>query len=372
MNILQIVTRRQHRGAELSAWNLSKQLQNLGHNVYWMGLYSSNTDVLALPDSLNIDLPGDKKSFLSVDKVKALKKFLKTHPVDIIQANGSETLKYAVAARSGKSNIPIVYRNISLVSFWMKNSFLKKMFNGYLLSKSDQIVSVGQNSMNDLVSVFPKLKIKTCVISRGVPAQQTDKFNARNKVLSTFGLPENTRILLWVGALSKEKNPLFMVDVMKRVHQQNTQAVLLMAGKGTMETELNQSIRDASLEKVILPLGYRNDLPELNAAADLALLGSNIEGVPGVLLEAFMQGTPCVAVNVGGVSEVVQDGVTGMLIENHDAKTFAHAVDEMLTNNSLRETLGKSALHFVLENYNEEKNTLKFEQLYRKLIDQHD
>lgn len=368
MRILQLVTKRQHRGAELSAFNLSRKLQERGHEIIWMGLYPIHDDVLEMPGAINIDLPGDKKSFLSIQKMKALRECLKKYEIDVIQCNGAETLKYVVAAQQGIKKRPIVYRNISQVSFWMKNSILKKKLNGFLFSHVAQVVSVGQKSMDDVVEIFPFLKDKTCVISRGVPTKSVDKQLARKNIHQELSIPEHQQVLLWVGALSPEKNPLFLIDVMEELIKIQSDVVLLMAGKGTMMDGIRNAIETKGMQSHIKLLGYRKDLPTLNAAADVAVLVSKIEGVPGVLLEAAVQSTPCVAVNVGGVSEVVEDGITGKVILTHDAQAMAKAIAHYLSDEQSKINAGNAARDFVCKQYDEEVNTSKFEKLYASLI----
>ncbi len=367
MRILQLVTSRQHRGAELSAFFLSKQLLELGHEIYWVGLYKQNSDVLELPGAHNEDLPGNKKPFLNFDKVKALKKFIKEHKIEIIQANGSDNLKYAVAAQFGKRNIPLIYRNISQVSFWIKGAFLKKLFVNTLFSKVDYIVSVGKQSMKDLVEVFPAVKNKIGVISRGVPDEPAGRINSSERIRSEFGFNLNVRILLWAGSFSPEKNPAFMLDVMKEVVKVFPEAKLIMAGKGPLIENIKSEVFKLQLQNNIVIAGYRNDLQTLYAASELFLLGSKIEGVPGVILEAAIQGTPSVAVSVGGVNEVVVNNKTGIILKEHNVSEFSMAIIDLLKDEKKKNELGKNAREFVLENYNEKVNATKFEQLYKKL-----
>lgn len=366
MNILQIVSFRQYRGAELSAWNLSKQLQEEGHRLFWVGLFTHNETELILPDAVNADMPG-KKTYLNFEKVKALKRFIIQHKIDVIQANGAETLKYAVAATMFTKAPPIVYRNISQVSFWMKGSFLKKMLSAFLFRKASAVVSVGKVSRDDVVNTFPFVAPKASVIYRGVPIRVVWKENAGEEVRAVFSLSPSARILLWVGALSPEKNPFFMIDVMKKVTESVPDAVLLMAGKGPLENQLQKQIAAARMHKTVLLIGYKSNLEEIYAGAELFLLASETEGIPGVILEAAIQSTPSVAVNVGGVAEVVQQAETGMLITQHDANQFAQAVVHLLENKEELVRLGKNAAAFVTDQFNEKKNALKFLELYSKL-----
>ena len=368
MKILQLVTKRQYRGAELSAYFLSKQLIELGHEIFWVGLYAPGNDILDLPGAINHDLPGEKKPFLNFKKVNALKKFIKENKIDVVQANGSDNLKYAVAALSGIKNIPLVYRNISQVSFWLKNAIIKKAFTKLLLSQVDNIVSVGVQSMNDINEIFPSFKNKTSVISRGVPDEKIDRLISSEKIKSEFGFPKNSKILMWAGSFSHEKNPEFMISVMKEILKDLPDAKLIMAGKGPLLKIVEEEVIKQNLQNEIILPGYRSDLPVLFAASELFLLCSNIEGVPGVVLEAGIQETPTVAVSVGGVKEVVINNETGILLNEHDILSFSKAIKELLNDEIKRNEFGKKSRHFVLENYNEKINAIKFEMLYKKLI----
>ena len=366
MNILQIVSFRQYRGAELSAWNLSKQLQEEGNRLFWVGLFTHNETELVLPNAVNADMPGRKK-YLNFEKVKALKKFIREHNIDVIQANGAETLKYAVAATMFRKSPPIIYRNISQVSFWMKNSFFKRMLSGFLLGRADAIVSVGKISRNDVVAAFPNLESKTSVIYRGVPINIVSKDESDKKVRARFSLSHSARILSWVGALSSEKNPFFMIDVMKKVVEKIPEAILLMAGKGPLENDLKKEIEVAGLGSSVLLVGYQSNLEEVYAASELFLLASETEGVPGVILEAAIQSTPSVAVNVGGVTEVVRQKETGLVISGHDATEFSKAVLDLLNEPAEIKRLGANAAAYVTDQFNEKQNAKKFLSLYNKM-----
>ncbi len=367
MIILQLVTKRQFRGAELSAWNLSRKLVEHGHTVIWVGLYPNHHEVLELDHAVNIDLPGEHKSFFNLNKARALSQVIKEHGVELIQANGAETLKYAVAAGLLGAKRPVVYRNISQVSFWMKGSPLKKWVNGFLLKRAQWIVSVGEASRKDMVQCFPALAPKVSVIQRGVPVKIVDKPAATNFLKSSYSLGEDTRILFWAGAFSPEKNPGMLVEMMKVLRKEHPHIVLLMAGKGPLEENIRNQIQQEGLEKHILLTGYQKELAPYYAGADVFVLVSHIEGVPGVILEAAMQQTPAVTVQVGGVNEVVEQNVTGVIVDSYQPDAFAHSVVRLLSNQSLREQMGKQAQAFVQQQYNEEINTKKFEALYQQL-----
>jgi glycosyltransferase involved in cell wall biosynthesis len=134
-----------------------------------------------------------------------------------------------------------------------------------------------------------------------------------------------------------------------------------------MEDDLNNSVAEAGLGRFLHLVGYQNKLEEIYAAADLFLLASETEGVPGVILEAAIQSTPSVAVDVGGVSEVVRQNETGIIIPDHDATKFADSIIALLNKPAEIERLGKNASAYVTEQFHEKRNAKKFLSLYSKM-----
>jgi glycosyltransferase involved in cell wall biosynthesis len=360
-----LVTRRQKRGAEVSAANLSKGLHERGHRIIWAGLYPPKNDVLELDGIMNIDLKGGT-SFFSIAKWRHLRKIIKEYKVTIIQANGSDTLKYALAARWGFTSCKVIYRNISLVSYWIGASTLRKLFYRWLSQKADYVVSVGKPSREDFIKTYQYPENKISVIHRGIPVHPLDKKTCRDKIIVEFNLPQDAKILVWAGALSIEKDPLFALEVFCRVQKRMNPVFLIYAGKGNLDKELLQEKARLGLDHIILT-GYREDLPALLAGSDLLILTSRIEGVPGVVLEAGVQQTVSVAINVGGVGEAIEDGKTGVLISERDADLFANQVIDLLNNSSLLSQYAEAAFQNVKNHFHEAVTTGAFVELYRRL-----
>ncbi len=367
MKILQLVTKRQFRGAELSAFHLSAKLIEYGHEIVWVGVYPLVNDTLDLPGAFQEDLPGNKKSFFNLKKALALKKIIITQGVDVIQANGAETIKYAVAASLLGAPKPIVYRNISQVGFWLKGATVRKMFSRFLLSKAKQIISVGDASKKDMISTFPAFENKTIVINRGVPVKPLNKTEASSNLRARYGLSPDTKVLLWAGAFSKEKNIGMLLEIMKQPTLANAPVVLIMAGRGVLFEEIKDIVEEEFNGKIILA-GYQKNLETFYAGSDLFLLTSLIEGVPGVILEAAVQHTPTVSVNVGGVDEVIIQRETGIIVNGYDAKIFAKEVMDLLADAPLCMDMGNKAFALVKDKFDEEKNTRKFVEVYQKLM----
>lgn len=367
MKILQLVTERQYRGAQVFAAELSNMLVANGHEVYFVGLYIFKENILEVKGANNIDLNG-KRSVLDISLLKKLVSLIKKVKPDIVQANGSDTLKYAVLAKYFCPGIKIVYRNISMVSAWSKQGSLKRKLNRFLFSKVSRVTSVGREAMEDLVSTYGFPLERTKVIHRGIPALEYDHQQARQTLANEFRFSASDPVLMHIGQFSPEKNHPFLVEVMEKVIAKNPNARLLFIGEGKRHQEVVNLVQHQQLGNNIFFAGYRKNVQEMLAGADIFVLGSTIEGVPGVILEAGMQKVPAVAVQVGGIGEVVKNEATGILLPAHDVPVFAEAVNRLISEPATRKTFGENAYSFVKNNYSLQRCVQQFEELYSTML----
>lgn len=112
----------------------------------------------------------------------------------------------------------------------------------------------------------------------------------------------------------------------------NPQAVLLIAGDGEKKEELEKDIHDLQLEKNVKLLGYRTDVKELLKAADCLVFPSYQEGLPGALMEAMASGLPCIASNIRGNTDALQD--SGFLFSPDDVDGLAELMKVMFDSSS--------------------------------------
>ena len=152
---------------------------------------------------------------------------------------------------------------------------------------------------------------------------------------------------LFMGRLVEVKRPGWII----RLARQMDNLTFLVAGEGPLRSELESEIRNHRLQSRVRLLG--NVAPEekadLLAASDLMILPSGVlssgrtEGVPVAVLEGMAAGKPVVASNVGGVSEVLTDGVQGFVVDPRDFDSMMSAVRRLEQDRELRSTLGRNA-----------------------------
>ncbi|CAM4345247.1 glycosyltransferase family 4 protein [Gillisia limnaea] len=367
MRILQLVTKRQYRGAEVFAANLSAELIKLGHEIIFVGLYKNDQDVLSVENAEHYDLIGSKDGRFSLGLIKKLVKLIKKTKPEIIQCNGSDTLKYMIAASIFIPKTPIVYRNISMISEWVSQG-PKKLLYKQIFKKVDHVTSVGEEAIQDFIKTFNYPREKTTVIRRGIPIKEVDKALESQKIRAQLDLKKEDKITIHIGNFSPEKNHEFLLDIFEGLKSLNSSIKLVCVGNGVLFEHIKNEITKRKLERTVFLLGFRKDIPELLSASDCFVLSSKVEGVPGVILEAGTQYVPSVATNVGGVCEVIISGKTGYIIDDFDKEEFKQTLLKIILNEDLKTELGTNAYNLVAEEFNPLKNAQKFEALYRKLI----
>ncbi|MEJ1237904.1 glycosyltransferase [Chryseolinea sp. T2] len=339
MRVLQLVTAFQYRGAEIAALQFSRELVTHGHIVLYASLYSSTDDFVIYPGIESKCLNGRKHPLLDTSLLKALAQLIKDFRPDIVQANAGDTLKYAAIASFLQSkHYKLVFRNASTVSRYMRSS-AQRLFNRFLYSRVDKILSVSQESKRDLLAVFPQLTDRVKVVPNGINIATVTRPTPHGSVVS----------LVHVGGFSFEKNHLGLIRIFQRVLVEVPEAKLNLVGQGSLMSQIREKVSEQGLKDSVHFHGATKEALKFIAAADVLVLPSVIEGLPGVVLEAFLCMTPVVAYDVGGISEVLINNETGWLIKPGDEIGFSNAIVEAIKSNDQRKLI--AARRLVVDKY---------------------
>jgi glycosyltransferase involved in cell wall biosynthesis len=167
-----------------------------------------------------------------------------------------------------------------------------------------------------------------------------DRDAASESLRAQIGIADAVPLLGFVGHLVDQKQPELAIEVLAAVRNQGRAAHLVVAGDGARRAAMERRIRDLSLESAVTLLGHRDDPELIYAAADLALITSQAEAIPGVAIEAQMSGCPVVSFPVGAVGEVVEDGITGAVLDRADVSLMAERVVAMLADPTALRAMG--------------------------------
>jgi glycosyltransferase involved in cell wall biosynthesis len=141
-----------------------------------------------------------------------------------------------------------------------------------------------------------------------------------------------------------------------------------IAGDGPERRYLEARLRALSLDERVCLLGHREDVACLLARADVCVLPSLYEGLPLVLLEALMQGTPVIATDIAGVDEVIVSGENGLLVPASNPVALAQAIERVLADRSLARRLGERGRQSARQHFSAARMLAQYEALYHTLV----
>ena len=191
--------------------------------------------------------------------------------------------------------------------------------------------------------------------------------------LSAYGIEDQHRVVGIVGNLRRVKNQSMFVSGLAKVLPKfaDVRGVIVgqsIPGENELPSQLIELINDTGVHGKIRMLGFRSDVPQLMRRFSIFCLTSNLEGTPNVILEAMAASRPVIATRVGGVPYVVQEGVTGILVDPGDTTGLVCALTQLLDDPALAYQMGQTGRQFVEEHYNCRSAVKTLTELYESAL----
>lgn len=195
------------------------------------------------------------------------------------------------------------------------------------------------------------------------------------RVRAALSLKRDEVMILAVGRMVYKKGFEFLVRAMPQILQHTPSARLVLVGYGDTRAELETQAHSLGLNGHVIFAGRvpRAEIPAYFAASDIVTVPSvrdeagNVDGLPNVVLEGMAAGKPIVASNIAGFPDVIDDGVSGLLVPEKDSAALADAIVKLMRDPSLRERLGVRGRAQVRENLNWETVAKKFVAVYERV-----
>lgn len=238
-----------------------------------------------------------------------------------------------------------------------------------LATRTDALVAVSQHVRDELLELGIGSPERWRVIPVGIELETyAGAGDARAAARARFDLPTAGPLIGIVGRLVPIKDLDTFLRAAARIAASHPDAAFVVAGDGELRPALEARARSLLGDRVRF-LGWVEDLPALYAALDVVVLTSRNEGTPVSLIEAGAAGRPVVATRVGGVSEVVDDGVTGWLVSPGDDVALAARVAGLLDRPEEAAAFGQAAKAHVAERFSAARTVEAHAELYRELLE---
>jgi glycosyltransferase involved in cell wall biosynthesis len=290
--------------------------------------------------------------------VLVVRRWLQTHPVDVINSHSSTDSWLAALACASLPRAPALVRTRHISASIPNNLPTRWLYR----SATRHIVTTGENLRMQLVrdNRIPSERITS--VPTGIDAARFVP-GARDAARLSTGLPSDRRLIGIVAALRSWKGHRYLIEA---VHRLPGDVGLVIVGDGPQRRNIESKIRELGMIERTWLVGNQDDvLPWLQSLDVFALPSYANEGVPQALVQAMLCALPCVTTGAGSIGEIARDGATAIVVGTEDAADLKRGLEQALGDSKLCERLGTAARQYCAANLGVEMMLDRMEKVFR-------
>lgn len=358
-HVLQIVADGAAGGGTTAVIGLCKDLVGAGFKVTLVtqpGSYAMSTAASHGIEVIGLDLLSSR---FDLSAPKALLRLVRQVRPDVIHAHGGRAAHYVTQIGAKQLEAPIIYTvhgyhfqkkkwPMNLVGRYAELKISKKVDHIAFVSNADRDIGLSIHSGSAKCS---------SVIYNGIDPEE----------IAPFAAPEKIFDLAFLGRMHHQKNPLFVIDIMKALRAERRS--LLMIGGGELEASVKAAAAEQGVSNLITFTGALGREEALRAltSAKIYLFPSLWEGLPIAPIEAMYLKLPVIGSDIAGTREVVQQGRNGILIDRFDAIEYAESINQLLNDAPRMKIMADTGREIVLEVFTRSQNSEAYGRLYKDL-----
>jgi glycosyltransferase involved in cell wall biosynthesis len=291
-------------------------------------------------------------------------RFVRSRHIDLIITNGMKChlLGSMVSSITGAK---LIWHLRDLIEMgwlrWMVGS-MARFFPDMIITNSHAVGSIVSNNG------------RKETVYNGIDLARFDPGLAGGKIRSEFKVGRDTKLIGTIGHFAPLKGYEELINAMGEIVREGYDVKLVLVGddiyphsKSYKEKLLSLADSTGLRDRIILA-GFREDIPELLAAFDIFVLPSRSEGFGRVNLEAMAMGKPVISTNIGGIPEVVLDGVTGILVPPGDSQALSQAIMTLLNDPHLRESMRREGRKRAEERFTLRGHVQRIQEIYGEIL----
>lgn len=300
------------------------------------------------------------KGRFDLGAVDKLKRFIDEEKIDILHCHGYKP--DVIASLISKKGRP---KLVTTLHGWWIGANPKLRFYDWLdlraIKNFDMIITVADHIKEGLIKKgFPAGNVKC--IPNGVDIKEMNSCDGSG-VRRELKIAPGSAVVGIAGRLNKEKGHEYLLRSAERLKN----VTLLIVGTGPLENYLKVMAERLGISDRTIFTGFRSDARRYIAAMDIFALPSLSEGLPLALMEAMAAGKPVIASDIGGIPQVVADGVTGLLVEPRNPSQLEKAISKLITDKEFSSFLAEKGRDFIEKNFSLEIMVRRYEDLYLEL-----
>jgi glycosyltransferase involved in cell wall biosynthesis len=296
--------------------------------------------------------------------ILALKKLTKSKGIHLMVTNGIKC-HFIGSVLSLITKIRLIWH----VRDFVEGSWLKWMLRSTGRFFPDKIIT----NSHAVGSIFSGNE-KGETVYNGIDLSLFNPRKDGGKVRSLFNIGRDTRLIGTIGHLAALKGFEELIEATGEVAKQGFNIKLVIVGDAiypnskVYKQKLLSLVNSTGLKDTVIFTGHGENIPELLASFDIFVLPSRSEGFGRVNLEAMAMGKPLISTNVGGIPEVVMDGVTGILVPPGNSEELARAIMQLLNDRELRDSLGREGRRRVEEHFTLQAHVQRIQEIYGEIL----
>ncbi|RYD51959.1 MAG: glycosyltransferase family 1 protein [Sphingobacteriales bacterium] len=327
-----------------------------------------------------INVSEDRKAYLK------LKNLIQEFKPDVVHTHAAKSGALGRLAAHA-CNVPVVVHTFHGHVFHSYFGKAKTRFfvetERYLARKSSGIIAISDIQKKELADTYricPSDKIEVIPLGLDLDAFGRDGASKRHSFRNQFGFAEDELLITIVGRIVPVKNHLLFVKMAAEVMARtaNPKLRFLIVGDGDSRLAMEEGFRNAGIAYSYFPetgtpaqatcISWSTEVDRVFNASDIVVLTSHNEGTPVSMIEAQATSKPVVCTNVGGVADIIEDGVTGYVVPRDDVPAFAVAVTRLVNDAALRQSMGQQGRDAVIQRFSYQRLVRDMDGYYRKLL----
>jgi len=360
INILHIDSESTWRGGENQLLLLHQGLIQLGHSS--MIITQPNSELAIKLRMMNenfVEIP--MRSEFDFPAAGKISRIIKNKRIHIIHTHTAHSHSIGVLAKMLRRSVKLIAHR--RVDFPLK----KNIFSRMKYSKTDRIIAISEGVKNALLKSGIEEK-RIAIVYSGIDLSRFDRKFDLDALRKEYRIIEGKFIVGNIAHLAEHKGHKYLIESAKIVTEQAQDTLFVIVGEGKLKLELKLLARKLGVNDKIIFTGFREDIPELLYIFDIFVLSSYLEGLCTSLMDAMVMRKAIVATNVGGIPEVVKDGVNGILVPPKNPEKLAEAILTLRHNDELRKNMGNAGRNIVEEKFSSARMVLNVEKVYYDIL----
>ncbi len=305
---------------------------------------------------------------LDIRALWELNRLLRQGKIDLLCTHGYKSSVMGWWAGK-KAGIPVLVFSRGYTAENAKVAFYEWL-ERRVLSRVSGIVFVSEGQRERLKSFGIKGK-QSWVVRNAVSVDSyvnPKRLDLRKEVFERLRILNAAAMVVSAGRLSPEKGHRFLVEAVGMLRGSSNNTHFVFCGDGPCQEDLEIRSKELGVSENCHFVGFRRDLKEIFQVMDLMVLPSLTEGLPNVVLEAFACAKPIVATRVGGVPEIVENGINGLLLPPERPDLLADAIKNCLASPEKMKQMGEAGYRKVKSEFTFESQSQKLEAIYNEVL----